>query len=78
MENRVYLYGLVINNPTPCDDYYGSEYCNLQLSVQRLSGIVDTIPLTIHRNLIEQHNVKLGDNLAFLGEFRSYKTIAVV
>jgi len=75
MENRVYLYGLVVSNPTTCDDYYGSDYCNLDLSVQRLSGIVDTIPLTMHRNLIEKHNVKLGDNIAILGEFRSYNKI---
>ena len=75
MENRVYLYGLVVSNPKTCDDYYGSDYCNMDLSVQRLSGIVDTIPLTIHRKLIEKHKIKLGDNLAVLGEFRSYNKI---
>jgi len=75
MENRVYLYGLVVSNPTICDDYYGSDYCNLDISVQRLSGIVDTIPLTIHNNLLKQHAIKLGDNIAIIGEFRSYNKI---
>lgn len=75
MENKVYLYGLVVSNPTPCDDYYGSDYCNLQISVQRLSSIVDTIPVTIHRDLVAQYNVKLGDHLAVIGEFRSYNKI---
>lgn len=75
MENKVYLYGLVVTNPTQCDDYYGSEYCNIQISVRRLSSIIDTIPVTIHRDLIAQYDVKLGDNLAVIGEFRSYNKI---
>ena len=75
MENKVYLYGLVVSNPTPCDDYYGNDYCNIQLSVRRLSSIVDTIPVTIHRDLITQYDIKLGDNLAVIGEFRSYNKI---
>lgn len=75
MENKVYLYGLVVSNPTPCDDYYGSDYLNIQISVRRLSSIIDTIPVTLHRDLVEQYNVKLGDNLAVIGEFRSYNKI---
>ena len=75
MENRVYLYGLVVTNPTPCDDYYGSDYCNLQISVRRLSSIVDTIPLTIHRDLVEKHQINLGTSMAVIGEFRSYNKI---
>ncbi len=75
MENRVYLYGLVVNEPTNGDEFYGSEYCNLQLSVRRLSNIVDTIPLTIHKDLIAKHNITLGCNIAVLGEFRSYNKL---
>lgn len=75
MENKVYLYGLVVSNPTPCDDYYGSDYLNIQISVRRLSSIIDTIPVILHRDLVEQYNVKLGDNLAVIGEFRSYNKI---
>ena len=75
MENKVYLYGLVVSNPIPCDDYYGSDYRTIQLSVRRLSSIVDTILLTVHRDLVEEYDIKLGDNLAVLGEFRSYNKI---
>lgn len=75
MENRVYLYGLVVSNPSTSDDYYGSDYCNLQISVQRLSSIVDTIPITIHKDLVNQYNIKLGDHLGVIGEFRSYNKI---
>lgn len=75
MENRVYLYGLVVTSPTTSDDYYGSDYCNIQISVQRLSSIVDTIPITIHKDLVEQYNIKLGDNIGVIGEFRSYNKI---
>ena len=75
MENRVYLYGQVVNQPTAGDEFYGSEYCNLQLSVRRLSNIVDTIPLTIHKDLIADHNITAGSNIAVLGEFRSYNKL---
>lgn len=75
MENKVYLYGLVVSNPTSCDHYYGSDYCNFQISVRRLSSIVDTIPVTIHKDLVAQYDIKLGDNLAVIGEFRSYNKI---
>lgn len=75
MENRVYLYGLVISKPVASGEFYGSDYCDLQLSVKRLSSIVDTIPLTIHKDLIREHNIELGTNLAVIGEFRSYNKI---
>ena len=75
MENRVYLYGQVVNQPTAGDEFYGSEYCNLQLSVRRLSNIVDTLPLTVHKDLIARHNITMGSNIAVLGEFRSYNKL---
>lgn len=75
MENKVYLYGLVINKPVESGEFYGSDYCDLQLSVKRLSSIVDTIPLTIHKDLIREHHIDLGMNLAVIGEFRSYNKI---
>ncbi len=75
MENRVYLYGLVISQPKESGDFYGSDYCDLQLSVKRLSSIVDIIPITIHKDLLEEHNIALGSNLAVFGQFRSYNKI---
>lgn len=75
MENSVYLYGLVVKQPTPSDEFYGSDYCDLQLSVRRLSSIVDTIPITMHKDLVAKHQITLGSTVALLGEFRSYNKI---
>lgn len=75
MENAVYLYGLVANEPVTSGEFYGSDYCDLQLSVRRLSSIVDTIPVTISRRLVEEHQICAGMNLAVRGEFRSYNKI---
>lgn len=75
MENRVYLYGLVVSKPVPSGEFYGGDYCDLQLSVKRLSSIVDTIPLTIHKDLIRDYHIETGTNLAVMGEFRSYNKI---
>lgn len=75
MENIVYLYGLVANEPVTSGEFYGSDYCDLQLSVRRLSSIVDTIPVTISRHLVEEYQISAGMNLAIKGEFRSYNKI---
>ena len=75
MENSVYLYGLVVKQPVPSDEFYGSDYCDLQLSVRRLSSIVDTIPITIHKDLVAKYQIALGSTVALLGEFRSYNKI---
>lgn len=75
MENSVYLYGLVVKQPVPSDEFYGSDYCDLQLSVRRLSSIVDIIPITIHKDLVAKYQIALGSTVALLGEFRSYNKI---
>ena len=74
MENKVYLCGLVVTDPVKNVDY-GDDFYQLQLSVKRLSSIVDTIPVTVTKELVDQYEIKLGSNLALIGEFRSYNKI---
>jgi primosomal replication protein N len=73
-QNKVYLCGLVISSAKG-NDFYGEDFCDLQLSVKRLSSIVDTIPITVPKELVKQNGIKLGSKLAVRGELRSYNKI---
>ena len=72
--NQVYLCGLVVTAPVKSSDY-GEDFFDLQLSVKRLSSIVDTIPMTIPEAFIKAEKIKLGSHIAVIGEFRSYNKI---
>jgi primosomal replication protein N len=74
-QNRVYLYGMVVSEPTACHEFYGDNFCDLQLSVKRLSSIVDIIPITMERSIVENEKIGLGTHIAVIGEFRSYNKI---
>jgi primosomal replication protein N len=74
-QNSVYLYGMVVTEPTASHEFYGEDYCELQLSVKRLSSIVDIIPVTIEKSIVEKEKIILGSHIAVTGEFRSYNKI---
>jgi primosomal replication protein N len=74
-QNRVYLYGMVVSETTARHEFYGEDFCDLQLSVKRLSSIVDIIPVTIEKSIVEKEKIVLGSHIAIVGEFRSYNKI---
>ena len=47
----------------------------MQMSVKRLSSIVDIIPVVIPKNIVEREKIILGSHIAVLGEFRSFNKI---
>jgi single-stranded DNA-binding protein len=73
--NKVYLYGLVVTEPQKSRESYGEDYYEMQLSVKRLSSIVDTIPVTVPKTFVEKEKIALGSRIAVIGEFRSYNKI---
>jgi primosomal replication protein N len=73
--NTVYLYGMVVTEPKTPHEFYGENFYELQLSVKRLSSIVDIIPVAIPKSIVKQENIVLGSHLALTGEFRSYNKI---
>ena len=70
--NRCFLYGTVIAEPTFSHEIYGENFFDTVLKVPRLSDQVDLIPVTISDRLITAHNIKVGDQIAVKGQFRSY------
>ena len=73
--NKVYLQGVVDSNPVFNHAVKDEEFYGFNLSVARLSGQHDIIPIIIAKRLIEFYNIKRGDNLAVKGQFRSFNKL---
>jgi len=73
--NSVYLYGMVVGEPKSPHEFYGEDFCQLQLSVKRLSSIVDILPVAIPISMLKSNKIALGSYIAVAGEFRSYNKI---
>lgn len=73
--NKVYLQGVVLNQPELNHKVKDEEFYGFNLNVARLSGQSDIIPVIISKKLIEQNNIKKGQNLALKGEFRSFNKL---
>jgi hypothetical protein len=73
--NKVYLQGEVIDEPIYSHEVLNEGFYNLNLSIPRLSGQSDIIPVTISERLLKSANIKVGDTIALKGQFRSYNKI---
>ncbi|MBR4270589.1 MAG: single-stranded DNA-binding protein [Clostridia bacterium] len=70
--NRVYLFGKVASKPEFSHEVYGEEFYDINLKVDRLSSQFDLIPVTISDRLVKSNNLDIGQELAVIGQFRSY------
>lgn len=75
--NKVFLQGEVVSEPTLNHLVKDEEFYGFDLRVDRLSGQADIIPIIISKKLLQIHDIKLGDNVALKGQFRSHNKIDV-
>lgn len=73
--NKVYLQGEVTSQPTYSHEVLNEGFYNMDISIPRLSGQNDIIPVTISERLLNSNNIKVGDTIAIKGQFRSYNKI---
>ncbi len=73
--NKLHLQGVVTQELVFSHEVCGEGFYETFLKIGRLSGQVDIIPITISERLIEKHNIKVGDEIAVVGQFRSYNKI---
>lgn len=73
--NKVFLQGKVASEPVYSHDVYEEGFYNLDLSIPRLSGQMDIIPITISERLLQSRPINVGDDIAIKGQFRSYNKI---
>lgn len=73
--NRVYLQGEVISTPEYSHEVLNEGFYTLNISIPRLSGQNDIIPVTISERLLNSAGINLGDTIAIKGQFRSYNKL---
>lgn len=74
--NRVFLSGTVASAPEFTHEVMGEGFYDFVLSVDRLSGQVDEIPVTISERLMENNAIDIGNVVGICGQLRSYNKVA--
>ncbi len=73
--NRVYLQGVVDDEPILNHNVKDEEFYSFNLRVARLSGQHDIIPILMSKKQVVVNDIKQGDKLALKGQFRSYNKL---
>ena len=72
--NHIVLVGKVTSDKRFSHEIYGEKFYVFDLSVPRLSGNDDIIPVTISERLIPNDNIEINSKIVVEGQFRSYNS----
>ena len=72
--NYLTLVGKVTSEKQFSHEIYGERFYSFDLSVPRLSGNADIIPVTVSERLITDEMMQIGTKLLIKGQFRSYNS----
>ena len=72
--NYLTLVGKVTSEKTFSHEIYGERFYSFDLSIPRLSGNADIIPVTVSERLINDDMMQIGSKLLIKGQFRSYNS----
>lgn len=72
--NHLTLVGKVTSDKRFSHEIYGEKFYIFDLSVPRLSGNADIIPVTISERLLTTQDLYIGAKLQIDGQFRSYNS----
>ncbi len=73
--NQVYLSGQIASAPEFSHEIMGEKFYDTTVSVERLSGQSDVIPITVSDRLMEGQNFEIGNLIGLIGQFGSYNKI---
>jgi len=73
--NRVIIKGEISSIAVFSHEVLGENFYEMSISIKRLSGQNDVLPITISERLIGSNDLKIGTPLAASGQFRSYNKI---
>jgi hypothetical protein len=73
--NKVYILGEVLSKAVFSHEVYGEGFYEMNVSVKRLSGQIDILPVTISERLIESKKLEIGSKICAIGQFRSYNKL---
>ena len=72
--NYLTLVGKVTSEKKFSHEIYGERFYSFNLSIARLSGNADVIPVTVSERLINDEMMQIGTKLFIEGQFRSYNS----
>lgn len=72
--NHIVLVGKVTSEKEFSHEIYGEKFYIFDLSVPRLSGNADIIPITISERLMVNGDLPVGTKITVEGQFRSYNS----
>ncbi len=75
MINDLHLTGKLVGVPEVGHEAFGEMFYYLSLSVPRLSGAEDVLPVTISERLLEGLDMSAGTPLSIEGQVRSYNKV---
>ncbi|MBR7141129.1 MAG: single-stranded DNA-binding protein, partial [Clostridia bacterium] len=73
--NKVYLTGEVLTTPKYSHELYGEGFYEFFVSVPRLSGQRDELPVTVSERLMLGTDLTVGNKVTIDGQFRSYNKL---
>ena len=72
--NYLTLVGKVTSEKRFSHEIYGEKFYTFDLSIPRLSGNADIIPVTVSERIINDEMMQIGKELLVKGQFRSYNS----
>lgn len=73
--NYLHLSGIICAEPVYGHEVFGEKFYYATLSVPRLSGAEDLLPITLSERLMEGVRLDMGAPLAIEGQLRSYNKV---
>ena len=73
--NKVVVGGEITSEPKFSHEIYGENFYEFDLKINRLSDSFDIIPITISDRLINGKELKIGDKIEGVGQYRSYNKL---
>lgn len=70
--NDITVFGLVAEEPVFNHEAFGEKFFRMMISVNRVSGTVDTLPVVISDRIIDMKEIKVGDCVMITGQVRSH------
>ena len=70
--NHINLVGKVTSDKRFSHEIYGEKFYIFDLSIPRLSGNADNIPITISERLLTEGGLPIDSKISLEGQFRSY------
>lgn len=73
--NRVYINGEIVTPAVYSHEVYGEGFYEFHVSVKRLSGQADVLPVTVSERLVGEGGLDVGARITAVGQFRSYNKL---